>query len=507
MTNRNFRAARRPRGPYLEQLEDRWVPVMPAYSSLPGAPVTLYLDFDGHYQATWGSYRNLRTQAFDSNGNAAGLSGAEMSAVREIWLRVAEDFAPFNLNVTTVEPGPAAAARSLRVVIGATAGFPAGVGGVAYVDSFLNSAPNVVYVLADRLGNVPRTVGSAAAHEAGHAFGLRHQSRYDSAGRRIEEYHSGDRLRAPIMGHAYDAQRNVWWYGPNDRSASSIQDDMAVLARSANGFGYRADDHGDSYRGDTPLWGSGTSFRVAGLVSRTTDQDWFSFSTSGGTASLALQVAEYGSNLDAVLELYRDTGGTPQRVASAAPGNYLGASLSTWLREGTYYVVVRSQGVYGDVGTYTLTGNMPGGNLLASPPRSSSGQGTFSSWPNTGNGGQSSPARALAGDVEDHEHEEHDARPSLDRAALNVLMGGRSTRVPFQMAQHILPTVGRREIGAPPLHLREGEAPAEPRGAWLSVVAAEESVSALSDCLASEPYSVLSTEYSELSEPRRGGRG
>src|SRR5262249_43995600 len=150
-------------------------------------------------------------------------------------------------------------------------------------------------VLPNRLGNSPGAIATAVAHEAGHAFGLRHQSRYDAAGRKLDEHNSGDRLRAPIMGNAYDAQRSVWWYGPTDRSAPSLQDDMAVIARAANGFGYRPDDHGDNYRAATPLSRNGSALRATGLIGRTTDQDWFSFTTGGGTVSLSVQVAAVGS--------------------------------------------------------------------------------------------------------------------------------------------------------------------------------------------------------------------
>src|SRR5262245_6371194 len=35
------------------------VPAVPAYASLPGARATLYLDFNGHFERTWGTYSNL----------------------------------------------------------------------------------------------------------------------------------------------------------------------------------------------------------------------------------------------------------------------------------------------------------------------------------------------------------------------------------------------------------------------------------------------------------------
>ena len=251
-------------------------------------------------------------------------------------------------------------------------------------------------------------------HEAGHGFGLRHQSHYDGAGRKVNDYHPGNHLRAPIMGHGYDAQRSVWWSGPNDRSASSIQDDMAILARSANGFGYRADDHADMHRSASTLGRSGTSLRATGLIGRTTDQDWFTFTTGGGTVTLSVQVASAGSNLDAVLEIHRVSGNSTQRVATSAPGHELGASVSVSLPAGTYYAVVKSQGAYGDVGTYTLTGSASVGNQAGSSraPAAPS-RPDFSGLTNPWGGGSSATPAAQA---------------SPERAAIDLIFLTRKSR-------------------------------------------------------------------------------
>ncbi len=98
------------------------------------------------------------------------------------------------------------------------------------------------------------------------------------------------------------------------------------------------------------------------------DADYFSFYTTGGTVNLNVNVAALGANLDARLELYQmrsilhPTGGIiqiPVMIASAAPSNSLGASLSVYVGAGTYYVAVKSHGTYGDLGQYTLTGAAP----------------------------------------------------------------------------------------------------------------------------------------------------
>jgi hypothetical protein len=283
------------------------VPEVPELSSNPGAPVCLYLDFDGYFESQWGAYRNVRTPVFDLDGNPRSFNSAELAAITEIWQRVAEDFAPFNLNVTTVTPLSVANGVSLRVAIGGSwqDWYQSPVGGISYVNAFTNSIPNTAYVFSQSLGSV-QAIADAVAHEAGHSFGLQHQSTYDTLGMKTAEYNPGTNSKAPIMGVSYTAARSTWWKGPSSVSATTIQDDMAVIASATNGFGYRRNDHGNSYLVATSLVQAGNRIMAAqGIIETTADVDYFSFTTTGGWASLKVQVAEIGANLDAVAELWR----------------------------------------------------------------------------------------------------------------------------------------------------------------------------------------------------------
>lgn len=224
--------------PNLEHLEQRWVmDAVPAFSSLPTATATLYLDFNGHYESSWGSYGAITSPAYDTDGNAASFSSTELANIEKIWRYVAEDYAPFNINVTTVEPSSFANGAALRVVIGGNSSWAGGTyGGIAYVNSFTSSIVNTVYVFPENLGNgYPKYVGDAASHEAGHAFGLKHQSAY-SGTTLTASYQSGPGDgTAPLMGNSYSASRSLWWYGLTT-SSTTYQDDMAVIASSTNGL-------------------------------------------------------------------------------------------------------------------------------------------------------------------------------------------------------------------------------------------------------------------------------
>lgn len=331
---------------------------LPQLHSLQGAQWTLHLDFDGNLTPVWGSRTNVVTPAYDQDGDASTFSDGELASIYEIWARVAEDFAPFNVDVTTVDTGNLDNGRTLKVAIGGNWSdwYGASAGGVAYVDAFTNGAPNVVFVFPKALSNGnARYVAEAASHEAGHGFGLLHQSTY-SGTTKTAEYSTGDANWAPLMGVGFYSAVTTWHYGQNSNGSTYWQDDLAILSKTANGFGYRADDYGNSLGTAGALAINGGTVNQTGLIGRNDDVDYFGFSAGAGQLSLTVNVAQVGANLDAILELYNSTG---TLLASANPTNTLGATLSAALDAGQFYFVVRNDGVYGSLGQYTISGTVP----------------------------------------------------------------------------------------------------------------------------------------------------
>lgn len=334
---------------------------VPAYSSLPSAAKIIYLDFDGNTESSWGSYSNVVTPEFNTDGQA-GFSAAELQKIYDIWRVVAEDYSPFNINVTTVDPGSYANGVAIKVSIGAGNWFGAA-GGVGYINGFTNSASNTVFVFNQYLANNAKYIGDAASHEAGHAFGLQHQSAYSGATKTADYYSGSGDGRAPIMGNSYSATRGLWWNGQST-SSTTYQDDMSVLARSANGFGYRADDYGSSADTAFSLIANGTTIGASGVITQTTDKDFFAFSTAAGSVSISLTVPSF-NNLDGRLELWSADGLT--LLASSDPSNSFGGSITMNLAAGEYLIAVASHGSYGDVGQYTLSGTIVAGYVPPTP--------------------------------------------------------------------------------------------------------------------------------------------
>jgi pre-peptidase/fibronectin type III domain protein len=340
---------------------------LPELSSLPGARAALYLDFTGHFDAVWGEFRNVSTPAYDIDGNAGSFSDAELAAIHQIWAQVAEDYAPFNINVTTVEPPSFANGLALRVVIGGDGAWLGDrAGGIGYINAFTNSVTNSTYVFPKNLaGGHAKFVAEASSHEAGHSFGLDHQALYDGAGRLIDEYYAGPGDgRAPIMGDSYDATRGVWWAGQSSYSPYEFQDDMNIIARPANGFGYRPDEHSNGIAGATPLVVSGNQVTGSGVIMIMADTDFFSFTTGAGTVTISAVVPAGINNLDTQLRLYNSAGSL---ITSAAPAPSFNSTVSATLAAGTYYVAVASQGAYGDIGQYIVTGTIVPANNTPSP--------------------------------------------------------------------------------------------------------------------------------------------
>ncbi|HEY7090473.1 MAG TPA: fibronectin type III domain-containing protein [Tepidisphaeraceae bacterium] len=337
---------------------------IPALNSDPDATAQLFLDFNGADAMTWGQFTTTQTPSYDTDGDPGTFTAGELTNIQQIWSRVSEAYSPFNINVTTVDPGNLDDHVTTRVVVGGNGSWYGAAGGVAYVGAFSNSAPNIAWVFPAMLsnGNVKFT-SDAIEHEAGHTFGLQHQSVY-SGTKKTNEYNPGSAAKAPIMGNSYSASRSLWWSGQSSISSSTIQNDVSVISSVTNGFGYRTDDHGSTIGTADPTSISDSTATASGIIEQISDKDYFSFSTLQGPVSFSVTPATFGGMLDATLQLVSSVG----TVITTANTSSLGETINSTVAAGQYYLIVSSHGTAGDIGQYELSGTIVTSPNFVAPP-------------------------------------------------------------------------------------------------------------------------------------------
>ena len=388
----------RPSGTPALGVEELQTPLSKSFTlhSNPGSNRVMFLDFDGH--AVSGSQWNTdglqsRTyEGWDPAGNGPSFSAAELSRVQSVWARVAEDYAPFNIDVTTEDPGNAAIDRSGDgdQFFGTRALFTddahahqatcdAECAGVAFLDVFDDPANHARYqpafIFPGSQGN--KALAETTSHEVGHNFGLEHDGKGGDA------YYVGHGSWAPVMGFSDFEPISTWSDGAY--GGTSDQDDVELI--NGNGAPFRPDEAPSSVGGAPPT-PSGTAF-----ITKRSDKDVYSLGQCTGTLGVTAQPAGVSPNLDIELRLLDSDGST---LTTANPlsakvdddvASGLDASINQAVSSGTYYVQVDGVGRgapatsyddYGSLGAYTLqvtgcTGGEPGGDEAPSAPQDLTG--------------------------------------------------------------------------------------------------------------------------------------
>ena len=322
--------------------------------SFPGATGVLYLDFDGEDgpHAGWGEF----DAASPNRSNAQ---------IRDVWSRVAEDFAPFNLNVTTDLNVYLAAPEESRqrCIITPTDDASPGSGGAAYVGSFdwTGDTPCWAFVSSGK------SAAEVISHELGHTLDLAHDGRFSPEEDYFAGHGEGEVGWAPIMGSGSSKNLSQWSKGEY-LNANQTQDDLLKIATENNNVGFRADDHGGDFNSASHLnIQPDGSVSSDGVIETTGDIDAFRFSLhAAATVTLDASPAATGPNLDLMAEL-RDSGGV--LLASDNPDLGIGASITLALAPGDYSLEVRGTGRglllddgysnYGSLGFYTISGTVP----------------------------------------------------------------------------------------------------------------------------------------------------
>lgn len=375
------------------------VPVNPIAVSLlfhskPGAPNVLYLNFTGENVTgtAWNTMVGrtlIPAVAFSTDGDYSTFSDAEQVAIKQIWERVAEDYAPFNIDVTTERPATfgtrtAHALITRHTDANGSANPSSAAGGIGYVNVFATAnyaTHSPAWIYCNNLGNNESLIAEAASHEIGHNLGLSHDGQTDGT-EYYDGHGSGDTSWAPIMGASYNRNLTQWSQGEY-YLANNTQDDLATIAAK---IAFRSDDHGDALAAATPLVITGgtnvasttpendptnTNPANKGVLERNTDVDVFTFTTGNGPINLTVSPwimpsGTRGDNLDVFLELRDASGGL---ILANNSDSQTTAKIQTNLAQGDYYLYVRNSGVsdplasspngytsYGSIGQYFING-------------------------------------------------------------------------------------------------------------------------------------------------------
>ena len=364
--------------------------------SKPDALKTVYLNFQG---ASLDANDHLLVSLLDltaatidvppfSIDNDPAFSDAERQLVQEIWQRVAEDFAPFDVDVTTEKPaqdrisrsGPADQTYGMDVLLtlrseswnilgSAGMSSPFSFSGVGPEGDRLK--PAFVFYTSGEI--IARTLADATSRELGTTLGLRADVQGCNGELYAGQGNSPVNGWAPIMGELSERPLRQFdkgeYFNPGNCGEGDLspQDDFQAI--TDGGLPVRADDAGNTTGAATWLPVASSVGRSAasfgGMIASAADTDVFYLDSGVGVLDLTATPAPLGPNADLVLTL-RDSAGNVLRESK--PLQNLSAAINFPIAAvGRYFLEVKGGGEgdplvtgyssYGSVGAYALSGS------------------------------------------------------------------------------------------------------------------------------------------------------
>lgn len=353
--------------------------------SKPGVSNVLYINYWGgsYSSSAWNDGNLITYTPYSQDTDTANFSDKERHDMWMGWAEAAEDYAPFNINVTTDAALYAATPEKQRVQLISTTTCDwykqCGAGGVAYVD---------VFGWGDKYGTGwvwnrwPSSLGMTLSHESGHQMGLSHDGNPD------HEYDSGHGDWGPIMGGPF-GKSYVQWSKGEYPGAKLYEDDLVIIS---NAVGEIADDAGDNVASATqlslPVIEHKGVLRPEGL-GKDIDVYRFDLSTIASVTlrigpPLGIQGKRLGASLSLKAQLVNESGVliTSLQPSSLPSSNVLQDTLS--LAPGRYDLILEPQsfdpswdtgfGEYANGGYYSFTIDKERGPDLATTAKTTNRQ-------------------------------------------------------------------------------------------------------------------------------------
>jgi HYDIN/CFA65/VesB family protein/centrosomal CEP192-like protein len=313
-----------------------------------GGGYVLYLDFDGERVYSrigdfWLGGNYVDIPAYDLS--AYGWGGREVESAQYIEEFVREDYAAYNISVTTTEP---ASGEYTTIYVGGNNDWfspGSGIIGVATYDVGNHDPSNYGFAFPDELGiyynysggelrNFSEYLANLITHEAGHTYGANHVS--DTTA-----------IMNPYL--PLSPRRNMFGEGQIPGSAS-YQDTQSLFGSNI-GYAHGEDDYGDNY---TDAQSISPGSILTGLLERRDDTDAFTFTASAsGAVNVDIDTTDYG-NLDSYLKVYRTSD-----LALMAQNDDYSSELDSYCSfeavDGVQYTVLVSSASSTSSGSYTLT--------------------------------------------------------------------------------------------------------------------------------------------------------
>ena len=261
----------------------------------------LFLDFDGARVYSRGGDFWLGSSYIDVpafNLSMFNWAGREQEAIEHVTQFIREDYAAYNITVTTIEPS--GGEYNTLYVGGSNDWFQPGSGviGVATYDIGNVDASNYGFAFVEELSiyynysggeliNFSEYLANLISHEAAHNFGANHIA-------------DPTALMNPYL--ALSPRRTMWGRGTIPGS-SYTQDTQSLLGVNL-GYLNGEDDYGDGILSAAP---AAQNSLIDGLLERRDDVDAFTFTASAtGPIEIQILTTAYG-NLDSCLTVYRNS--------------------------------------------------------------------------------------------------------------------------------------------------------------------------------------------------------